>query len=78
MTRPRIASTRMSAFVTTNTQFLTSALYTVNPTDAAVCPMNSQRDTPSLVPSRHCFATCRARVTRRIAELSQPMSSTTV
>jgi hypothetical protein len=40
--------------------------------------MNSQRDTPSLVPSRHCFATWLARVASSIAELSQPMSTTTV
>jgi hypothetical protein len=77
MRAPRIAFTRMSAFVTANTQFRTRRLYAVNPAEAAVCPRKSQRDTPSLVPSRHCLRTWRARVARRIAELSQPTSSTT-
>jgi hypothetical protein len=67
----------MSAFVTTKTQFRTSQLYSVKPADAAICPAKSQRDTPSLVPSRHCFATCRASVASRIAELTQPTASTT-
>jgi hypothetical protein len=77
MRSPATASTRMRAFVTTNTQFRTRTLYKVKPVDAAICPTNSQRETPSLVPSRHCFSTWRARVASRIAELTQPTSSTT-
>jgi hypothetical protein len=78
MTSPATASTRMRAFVTTNTQFRTRTLYSVNPMEAAICPANSQRETPSLVPSRHCFSTWRARVASRIAELVHPTSSTTL
>ena len=39
--------------------------------------MKSQFETPSLEPSRHCLSTWRTSVASRIAELSQPTSSTT-
>jgi hypothetical protein len=77
MRSPTTASQRMRAFVTTNTQLRTSELYRVNPADAAICPTKSQRDTPSLVPSRHCFATCCTSVASRIAELVHPIASVT-
>jgi hypothetical protein len=77
MKSPSSAFTSMSAFVTTKTQFPTSALYTVNPADAASCPTNSQRETPSLRPSRHCLWTCLPMVSSRTNELSQPTISVT-
>jgi len=77
MTSPVTALASRIAFVTTNTASPTSALYTVKPLEAATWPTNSQRETPSLDPSRHCLCTCFASVATRIAELSHPTSSVT-
>lgn len=69
MAYPTSALTRRQAFVVTNTQSCTSALYVVNPAEAAVCPIQSHLDTPSTEPERHCFQFCLTRVRIRTHEL---------
>ena len=65
----------INAFVTTKTQLPTIQLYAVKPTEAAICPMNKNRDTPSVAPLTHCLCTCLAMVNKRMIELAQPMIS---
>ena len=51
---PSNAVSRISALVTTNTQFSSSQLYTTKPIDAVLCPMKSHLDTLCEVWFRHC------------------------
>ena len=50
-----MADSNIKPFVTVNTQFFTSALYTVKPKDAALWPMKSQIETPLPERSLHCL-----------------------
>jgi hypothetical protein len=75
MNHPVKPASRSKKLVAVNTQFPTRKLYTVNPTEAAVWPTKSHRETPRGERSFTCVRICRMIVARRINELIQPMSS---
>jgi len=46
-----------SRLVAKNTQLLSKKLYSEKPQEAASCPRNNQRETPSLCRETHCLRT---------------------
>lgn len=66
---------KLKELVQTKTQFSSRLLYATKPSDASICPIKNQFETPALLLERHCVYTCEEMVNARTVALSQPISS---